>query len=41
MNFISLVVSRPGSRAYTVLAPRARVNEIIEEYRLLDWQVSW
>lgn len=39
--FVNLTIARPGSRAHTVLAPKARVAEIIDEYRLLGWDVSW
>lgn len=41
MNFVELKIWRPGSRQHTVIAPKVRVAEIIDEYRLLGWDVSW
>lgn len=34
-------ITRPGSRVHTMVVPKARVGQIIEECRLLGWEVSW
>jgi hypothetical protein len=33
-------VTRPGSRVYTVAVPKVRLPAIVEEYRLLGWDVD-
>ena len=30
-----------GNKTYTKVAPLERISEIIEEYRLLGWDVTW
>ncbi len=41
MDLITFVrVTRLPSRVYTVAVPKARITQILEEYRLLGWDVS-
>jgi hypothetical protein len=39
MNHYLIYITRPGSRVHTVLVPMARYSEIVEEYRILGWEV--
>lgn len=36
----SLRITRKGSPVHTMVVPKARLAEIVEEYKLLGWEVS-
>jgi hypothetical protein len=37
---VFIVLTRPGSPAHTMSVPWSRLTEIMEEYRLLGWEVQ-
>jgi hypothetical protein len=41
LKTVFIRLTKQGSKVHEVAAPVHRLAEIVEEYRLLGWDVSW